>query len=273
MNTTYRNFIAAGCLSVIAFSGCTSLPGMRSEIVGGAKTEFVVRGQNSPVVVLEAGLGDGMDGWAPVFDRISSFATVFAYNRAGYGHSASRDEPRSGARIVDELRATLAQAGLRPPYVLVGHSLGGTYMELFARRFPAEVAGLVLVEARAASMTRRCREARLLMCDPPKFLVAALPGAAAAEYSASDETFRQVEAADPLPRLPLIVLTSTRPRLLEGPAWSQLWNATQQELAAQSPLGKQLTTWISGHYIHKAEPRLVVEAVREVVSASSAHRP
>jgi hypothetical protein len=118
-------------------------------------------------------------------------------------------------------------------------------------------------------MTRRCREAHLWACDPPKFLVAAMPGAASAEYAVSDETFEQLLQAGPLPAVPLIVLTSARPQLAEGPALTALWQKTQQELATQSPLGQQRTTHGSGHYIQKDEPELVIGAVREVVSTVS----
>ncbi len=269
MKLSFAKSVSIVAILLAGASACTSLPGMRAEVINGAQQEYVVRGHGKPVVVFEAGLGDGMDTWATVFDEVGSFSTAFAYNRAGYGHSTRRAEPRSGTQIVGELRAALAHAGLQPPYLLVGHSLGGTYMELFARLHPEEIAGLVLIEARAASMTRRCREAQLLACDPPKFLVAALPGAAASEYAASDATFQEVEDAGRMPAVPLVVLTSTQPRLVEGPSWSKLWLTTQKELAAQSPLGKQVTTWISGHYIHKTEPRLVIDAVSEIVNATN----
>jgi pimeloyl-ACP methyl ester carboxylesterase len=261
----------SGTLLLVGCSACTSLPGMRAEIVDGRTVEYAIRGTGKAIVVFEAGLGDGMDSWTQVIDSIAGFATTFAYNRAGYGGSARSAEPRSGEQIVRELRATLAHAGLRPPYVLVGHSLGGTYMELFARSHPDEVAGLVLVESRAASMTRRCREARLRMCDPPKFLIAALPGAAPAEYQVSDMTFAQVEAAGPLPAIRLIVLTSDKFRLVEGPAWSALWLKTQRELATQSPRGEQRVTTQSGHYIQKVQPQLVIKAVRDITKSVEAY--
>lgn len=254
---------------VLLLCACATLPGAKSKTVGNALVEYALQGSGQPVVVFESGLGDGMDSWAKVFPEVSRFATAFAYNRAGYGKSSHGSSVRDGAHIVAELRALLMQAGLRPPYVLVGHSLGGTYLELFARSHPTEVAGLVLVESRAASMTRRCREAKLLMCDPPPWLVAMMPGAASAEYAAADATFDQLHAAPALPPVPLIVLTSTRPRLAEGPAWTRLWQTTQAELVKQSPLGEQRTTWLSGHYIQKEQPHLVIDAIRTVAQQAA----
>lgn len=98
-------------------------------------------------VVFENGSRATLDGWDKVLDAVSPGATVFAYNRPGYGQSEATAAPRDGATIVEQLRSTLRQKGLAPPYVLVGHSLGGLYMQLFARRYPDEVKGLVLVDA------------------------------------------------------------------------------------------------------------------------------
>lgn len=98
-------------------------------------------------VVFENGSRATLDGWDKVIDAVSPSATVFAYNRPGYANSEAASTPRDGATIVEELRAVLRRKGLAPPYVLVGHSLGGLYMQLFARRYPQEVKGLVLVDA------------------------------------------------------------------------------------------------------------------------------
>ncbi|MCC2963356.1 alpha/beta hydrolase [Massilia sp. IC2-278] len=98
-------------------------------------------------VVFENGSRATLAGWDKVLDGVKDSATVFAYNRPGYANSEAVDAPRDGATIVEQLRSTLRRKGLQPPYVLVGHSLGGLYMQLFARRYPEEVKGLVLVDA------------------------------------------------------------------------------------------------------------------------------
>jgi len=260
------------CSIGLASGGCAILPAAQSVTVGDGHIEYVVRGHGQPTVVFESGLGDGMDVWAKVLPEVSTFATTFAYNRPGYGGSTRATTARDGMHIVEELRILLKQLGLPPPYMLVGHSVGGTYQELFARLHPTEVAGVVLVESRAESMTRRCRESKLLACDPPKWLVAAMGGAASAEYAASDTTFEQLHTAAAFPPLPLIVLTSTQPRLVEGPAWAKLWQVTQEELSKASPQGKQHKTWISGHYIQKEQPRLVIDAVREMAKQVAPNR-
>jgi pimeloyl-ACP methyl ester carboxylesterase len=262
---------AVGLLPLL--TACQTLSSTRVATVEGTAHQYSSGGSAQPVVVFESGLGDGLDVWAKVIPEVTHFARTFAYNRAGYGDSTRQGGARSGATIVSELRSLLQHSGLAPPYVLVGHSLGGTYMELYARTYPADVAGLVLVESRAATLTRRCREAHLLMCDPPRFLVGLMPGAAAEEYAASDETFQQIVAAGPLPLVPMIVLTSTKLRLAEGPNWRRLWLDTQAELAKTTPLAEQRTTMWSGHYIQREQPQLVITAIRDVVLAAPAAHP
>ena len=92
-------------------------------------------------------MGHGKRIWGPVFNGVSAITHAVAYDRAGYGQSEVSPQARSGLQIVVELRAMLQTQGFTPPYVLVGHSLGGTFMKLFAKHHPDEIAGVVLVEA------------------------------------------------------------------------------------------------------------------------------
>lgn len=100
-----------------------------------------------PVVVFENGSRETFDSWNKVIASIDKEASMFAYNRPGYGNSEATTSRRDGRTIVDALRATLRRQGLQPPYILVGHSLGGLYMQLFARAYPQDVQGLVLVDS------------------------------------------------------------------------------------------------------------------------------
>ena len=102
---------------------------------------------SQPVIVFENGSGATFDTWGKVIASIKMDATIFAYNRPGYGNSEETRQPRDGLTIVDELRSTLRRQGLQPPYILVGHSLGGLYSQVFARAYPQEVKALVLVDS------------------------------------------------------------------------------------------------------------------------------
>ena len=115
---------------------------------GSHKLEVLIEGvdRGRPTVILESGLGGGIDGWATVRESLGQITRVVSYNRAGIGGSQPGSRPRSAGRIVEELRTVLQTLDIAPPYVLVGHSIGGLYVRAFAGLHPDEVSGLVLVD-------------------------------------------------------------------------------------------------------------------------------
>lgn len=110
------------------------------------------------VVVFENGARETLDTWDKVVTAIKGEVTVFAYNRPGYGQSDETNSARDGRTVVEQLRKTLRHRGLKPPYLLVGHSLGGLYMQLYARTYPKEVEGLVLVDSLYPGVVKRPEE-------------------------------------------------------------------------------------------------------------------
>ena len=104
-------------------------------------------GEGSPTVILEAGAGHFSATWAWVQPMVGQDTRVCAYDRAGYGWSEPAPEPRDAQRIAAELHTLLDMAAVEPPYVLVGHSLGGIYIRVYRSQYPDEVAGMVLVDA------------------------------------------------------------------------------------------------------------------------------
>lgn len=106
-------------------------------------------GSGSPTVVIDAGNGSFSIEWVPIQEQLSQVAQVCTYDRAGYGWSEPGPQPRDGAQVVAELQALLQAAGETGPYVLVGHSLGGVHVRLFAAQYPQEVVGMVLVDTAA----------------------------------------------------------------------------------------------------------------------------
>jgi pimeloyl-ACP methyl ester carboxylesterase len=104
-------------------------------------------GQGSPTVVLDAGSGGFSAQWVRVQRKVSDTTRVCAYDRAGMGWSEMGPDPRDAKRISSELHTLLGKAGIGGPYVLVGHSYGGMYMQTYATRYPDEVAGAALVDS------------------------------------------------------------------------------------------------------------------------------
>jgi len=115
--------------------------------VGGHRLHLFIQGKGSPTVVMENGSGDFSFIWSLVQPKVSKFTRTVSYDRAGYAWSEAGPVPRTDKQITWELHKALHSAGIQPPYILVGQSYGGFLVRAFARYYPDEVAGMVLVEA------------------------------------------------------------------------------------------------------------------------------
>lgn len=114
--------------------------------VSGHRLHVVTAGDGSPPVLLESGIAASALSWTVVQPAIAEFTRVHAYDRAGLGWSDVPSCPRTFDRIVEELRAVLAEVAPRERCILVGHSFGSFVVRGFAMRYPDDVAGLVLVD-------------------------------------------------------------------------------------------------------------------------------
>lgn len=133
--------------------------------VGGWRLHLNCTGEanpSQPTVILEAGVGDFSVEWSLVQPEVAKFARVCSYDRAGDGWSELGPHPRTFRQIVYELHTLLEKAGIKPPLVLVGHSYGGWLMRQYASTYPADVAGMVLVEAGADNPRRFSAEGKLV---------------------------------------------------------------------------------------------------------------
>jgi pimeloyl-ACP methyl ester carboxylesterase len=104
-------------------------------------------GYGKPTVVLETGLGGMSAAWGWIQPETAKFSRVVSYDRAGLGWSGPDSAPKSATLVVKRLRNLLHHARIQPPYILVGHSMGGLFIRVFADCYPGEVAGMVLLDA------------------------------------------------------------------------------------------------------------------------------
>ncbi|MDO9250457.1 MAG: alpha/beta hydrolase [Hydrogenophaga sp.] len=265
----HRTFL--GLVLTLWLVGCASLPDAVSEIVDNRKVEHLVAGQGSPVVIFENGLGGTLDWWAKVWPDAVNQTTSLAYHRAGYGKSEASTAARDGTHIVEELRALLKVRQLDPPYILVGHSLGGLYMQLFARKYPKDVASLVLVDATHPEQLKGAGDPEAWPAWLKLSFGLLTSGTAKQELAALNSTGQAVLSLPVNPAVPVTVLSALRPMEVSSPMVDDA-NRKRADLANLYPRSRQV--WVdSGHGIPLEKPEAVVEAVRAAVHMARASRP
>jgi len=252
-------------------------------------------GEPVPTVILESGLGAYSVDWGLVQAQVAKFARVCSYDRASYAWSDRGPDPRGLRTSVNELHRLLEQAKVKPPYVLVGQSWGGRIARLFAHSYPKEVAGMVLIDTFSEGTAQVPAEVLNLQVqeeeekDPavnlPALLRDAHAWAAAKERQPDitdekedpDELIRSTTGASktPLDDRPLVVISAGR---LSYSARDRKTGRSLQEdirahvqsqafLATLSRNSQFLVARRSFHKVHLYEPDLVIDAIRQVLTA------
>jgi pimeloyl-ACP methyl ester carboxylesterase len=246
--------------------------------IGGTSLHIHCVGEGTPIVVLDSGLGNDGGVWGDVLPDISHFTRACVYDRAGMGYSSPpSSKPHTNRQMARELHALLGKAELRGPYVLVGHSMGGMNVRLFASDHLDEVAGMVLVDAVTDEQASR--------------YWALMPEAAIAEFrsqlgklpegldfdtwTAGIDDMRRSSRS--IGDKPLVVLTRGKEESPPGASPEQAalmlrnWHEMQAQLPRLSTNSAQIVAINSHHFIQWEAPKLVSASIREVVAASRAH--
>lgn len=275
------------------------------DIGGGRGIYLECRGEGAPAVVIVAGAKASAADWTEaipgkpdVFASVAGFTRVCAYDRPGtpVGEAPSRSDPvpqpHTAAQAVDDLHALIAAAGIATPVVLVAHSYGGVIARLYARTRPDDVAGMVLVDAlseglREAETPEEWATQLILLSGDMTETLKLYPEI---EQLDADRSFDELLAAPPLKPMPLVVLSADHPwgPLVPGfiadgtlppdipPDFGYVTDraakASQASLAASVPGARHVTETDSGHEIHKEQPQLVIDSIRDVVEAVRAGR-
>ena len=266
--------------------------------VDGLRMHLVCTGQGSPTVVLDPGLSNSWLHWYKVQPEVAKFARVCSYDRAGLGWSDPRPGPRTSKVIAEELHSLLRNAGIAPPFVLVGHSIGGLNMQMYASLYRSEVSGMVLVDSVHADQRRvfgaefqrgseywtsvMKRNLWLMPFGIPRLLGwcgTSLPDRRAAlrafdctaqqnrgwlaEETGSETSSNQVRATGSLGDLPLVVVSRGPTNAAQKP-FLAVWFALQDSLAHRSTHGRRIIAEGAGHDIHLDRPDVVIAAIRDV---------
>jgi pimeloyl-ACP methyl ester carboxylesterase len=304
-----KPFLAIALL--LATAATAQQPGRLIDIDNGRRLHLVCEGTGSPTIVLEAGAGEGWYSWVRVQPVLARTHRTCSYDRAGIGFSEVR-AGRSVAMLNADLHELLRRAGEKPPFLLVGHSVGGILVRHYAERYPAEVARMVLVDssvedfevkfptpADEAERVRAARDARRKQIEEwkvngkwpemdfhdamPRELVKLLKPrtASAAWWEARSAESDLPDAKTPAaidPELPLVVITATnwaRPqwRTADRQAvWMKARIEIQTELASRSRHSKHVLAATS-HHVQLEQPRVIIDAVTGSTPGSSSPAP
>ena len=226
---------------------------------------FALFGQGEPTVIVLNGLASSIGEWMPVVRRVSAQTRVFVYERRGNGRSPVIASARGSRVIAEELLEMLDDLSIDGPYVLVGHSLGAVYAQTFARLYPDEVAGLLLVDPSVEQLDRFMMGEDEETTMPPMTLVFS-PGAKA-EFRGRRLAITDRDAAPPMPAdIPVTVLSAGRNMTGGYSELQEQVTALQSLMAADSDDGRHLIVENSGHNIQKEAPHAIELEIARLVA-------
>ena len=252
----------------------------RSIDMGGRCLAFTESGRGTPTVVLETGLGAESEEWSAVQWALAPLTRVCRYDRAARGASDRAPQPRHALDLVDDLHSLLQRADAAPPYVLVGQSLGGLLVRLFAHRHRQQVAGLVLVDA----MHEDQFDVFGSTFPPPR---AEEPASLAQtrefwtrgwrDWHSTQEgidfvaSCAQARTIDSLGDMPMHVLSAgtflNQPLIPEAlrPRLQGMWDELQRRLTRLSTRSTWTRVAGSGHFLQREAPQQVAAAIASMV--------
>jgi pimeloyl-ACP methyl ester carboxylesterase len=220
-----------------------------------------------PTVILEAGTGDSSEVWSAVQKQVEQFAHVCSYDRLGLGKSDKPAVAHTADEIVGDLHQLLQAARIPPPYVMVGHSIGGIYVRKYAARYHTEVKGLVLLDsaheeqfARVSQVSPQwAQRIRDRFPENEQRAQGFLPGNERLEWHFNG---------------PLVVIEHGQmpPSAASDPMARQsevVFHLLQKDLAGRSKYGQLLEAKKSGHYIQRDEPELVIQSIKDAIRESA----
>jgi pimeloyl-ACP methyl ester carboxylesterase len=262
--------------------------------VAGVRSHIYCLGSGIPTVIFVSGLGETYDSWSKVQFEIGRSTKACSYDRAGLGWSDPGPAPRDIDRMVTELHNLLVASGISPPYLLVGHSLGGGVIRVFTALRQNELAGLIMVDALHPDFLKRMqldawdenmlRTAKWMQRVAP-FGIARLEGRCAMDHhpliqcanfwnpfvgerEALPASVREVGAVTSLGVKPLIILSrDPDPAVGWGTAENRkIWEQMQEELPRLSSQSQQIIVKRATHYIQDDRPDAVIEAISRMLT-------
>jgi pimeloyl-ACP methyl ester carboxylesterase len=244
--------IMATVLSVLALYLPTRTQAFTYVTVSGRSIRMLLAGSGDATVVFENGAGASLETWGKVQPDVSRFAKTVSYDRAGFGLSHDTPLKWDSRQVADNLRRALMAAGVAPPYILVGHSLGGPYIQVFAGMYPDDVAGMVLIDTTTASQREYLRDA--------------VEQARASRVPSGIPVFL-IDALSPL-EVPFVT-EAIRTRRMNNRPENEADAVEYQRWLKGIPGSRLIVTARSGHNVPIEQPELVVDTIRHAVDEAT----
>lgn len=270
--------------------------------IDGADMHIYCVGEGSPTVIFEAGLGGNYMDWTLVQPAIGDHTRACAYDRAGMGYSDYIGASLNTEATAQRLYQLLGEAQIEPPYILVGHSIGGIHVRSFYELYPETVVGMVLIDSSHENQSQYLPEAPFLVdmlysVAPMLARVGVVRGLGLAEQNIADHLTpeqaayvsamvnqtsfwqalsdehqmaatdtNQTTAPSSLVDLPLMVISQDVSLIEDSdPDMALLWLDLQGELTALSTNSRDVIAEGAGHYVHYDRPQIVIDSILSIL--------
>ena len=232
-------------------------------------------GTDKPVVIIEAGLGVGLMYYDTLQTLVSEFTRVISYDHAGIGKSTQSPNPRTLPNYIEELTQLLAHERIKPPYILVGHSMGGLIIRYYTHLYPDNVAGLVFIDHPHEDWFEYIRtthsdediEKFNNFFDPNLNQSKGVVKEEGEMYEQNCEIIKGIEIPQYIPVRMITTIQYGKDQQMVGyqPEDMIVWADMQASIIKNVKDVEQIITDKSGHYIHFTEPELVINSIKELV--------
>lgn len=232
------------------------------------KLEYYISGDGKPSIVLINGGSGPIEGWMRILPELSKSSSVFSYNRFGVDRSDKPKEAQDGITIVETLREALTIMGFKPPILLVGHSLGGLYANLFARLYPNEVAGVIFLESshpKDLSLDKYHGKIVKMINKLIAKFDSFYPHKQFDEINYVSDTVNQIQQINSFPEVPVYVITGGKENSMMPKEARKIRLDNQLELLTLSRNSKHIVAEKSGHFPQLTEPLVVIDAINNCI--------
>ena len=235
--------------------------------------EYQLIGKGKINIVFLNGFRIQFNTWDKVYPELAEENCVLLFNRRGVGKSSKATIAQDGMAVISEMHSLFSNLALTSPYVLVAHSLGGIFANLYARVYPNEVAGAVFVDCpHPSEITEQKR------INPPIVLSATINGMKAIEklfdklkYS-EDEcievTLNQIGSAGHFPDIPIGIVSGTKKMPFVPEKAFEIHQRYQTKLLDLTSKSTHYICHESGHFPQITEPEKVIVAIRDTLKAT-----